>query len=75
MTMDNSGKLTNLQIEILKLYNFKLPDEQLIEIKQLLANYFANKATEKMEEVWENQNWTEETINKLREEHLRTPYK
>jgi hypothetical protein len=75
MTMDNSGKLTNLQIEILKLYNFKLPDEQLIEIKQLLANYFANKVTEKMEEVWENQNWTEETIDKLREEHLRTPYK
>lgn len=73
--MEKIGKLTNLQLEILKLYNYKLPDDQLIEIKQLLANYFADKATQKMEEVWEKQNWSNDMIEKLREEHLRTPYK
>lgn len=41
-------KLTNLQIELLKLFQFDLPENQLAEIKNMLAKYFANKATAEM---------------------------
>ncbi len=73
--MNATGKLTNLQLEILKLYNLELPDYQLQEIKSLLAEYFANKVSDGMDEVWKQQGWTIETIERLRNEHIRTSYK
>jgi hypothetical protein len=43
--------MTNLQLELLKIFNYNLNDEQLIEIKELLSNYFAQKATGEMDKV------------------------
>ena len=67
-----SKKLSNLQIELLKLFTFDLSDVQLVEIKTLLANYFAQKATDRMDELWEENGWTEETMKQWGNEHLRT---
>jgi hypothetical protein len=55
--------LTGLQLELLKIYSFGIQDEQLIEIKQLLARYFAQKATEEADRLWEERGWTNETMN------------
>jgi hypothetical protein len=33
--------LSNLQLELLKLYTLNIPEQQLQEIKQLIGNYFA----------------------------------
>jgi hypothetical protein len=56
-------KLSNLQLEILKLYQFKLDDNQLIDIKKILANYFADKANIEFDKLWEENNWTNKTID------------
>ena len=42
--METVGKLTNVQIELLKLFQYNLPEEQLVEIKNILAKYFAKTA-------------------------------
>ncbi|MEM1324328.1 MAG: hypothetical protein AAGI23_00160 [Bacteroidota bacterium] len=55
--------LTSLQLELLKIYSFGIQDEQLLEIKQLLARYFAQKATEEADQLWEKKGWTNETMN------------
>lgn len=55
--------LTNLQLELLKVYSFSVDDNQLKEIKNLLAGYFAQKATAEMDNLWQENNWTEETMN------------
>ena len=55
--------LTNLQLELLKLYSFDLSEEQLLEVKRLLANYFADKATDEMDKLWEEKGWTDETMD------------
>jgi hypothetical protein len=65
-------KLTNLQIELLKLFTYDLGEEQLLEIKSLLANYFAQKASDRMDELWEENKWTAETMKQWGEEHMRT---
>ena len=44
-------KLSNLQLEILKLYQFKLDDNQLIDIKKILAKYFTEKATKEFDKL------------------------
>lgn len=54
--------LTNLQLELLRLFSLELSDEELRDVRRLLAQYFAERATEEMDRLWEEQGWTEETI-------------
>lgn len=67
-------KLSNLQIELLKTFRYELSENQLIEIKQLLSKYFADKASLEMEKFCEENGWNDETIESLSKEHLRTKY-
>ena len=66
--------MTNLQIELLKTFSFELSESQLQEIKKLLARYFAEKSTSEMEEFCAENNWDEQTLEALAEDHLRTSY-
>ncbi len=63
--------LSNMQKELLKLYGTDIPDEQLKEIKLLLSNYFADKATAEMDKLWNENNWNEQTMNQWANEHRR----
>ena len=62
--MSTEKPLTNLQIEILKMYGKELSDVELVEVRRLLASYFANKARDQMDELWEERGWTNETMEK-----------
>jgi len=73
--MQLTGSLSNLQLELLQTFKYQLGDQQLTEIRDLLANYFAQKATEEMDKLWEENDWDEETMEKWSQEHMRTPYK
>lgn len=54
--------LTNLQLELLKLYSLELSEEQLLEVKRLLANYFAEQASDEMDRLWEERGWSDKTM-------------
>jgi hypothetical protein len=69
--MNAAEKLTNVQIEILKLFQYNLPEKQLVEIKNILAKYFAISATDEMDKLWEENNWDADTMKKWSDEHLR----
>jgi hypothetical protein len=45
--------LSNLQLELLKLYSTNLTQADLKELKKILANYFAQKAIKGADEIWE----------------------
>lgn len=63
--------LSNLQLELLKLYSNNISEENLLEIKWLLARYFAQKATEAMDKVWEEKSLTEKDMINWTNEHHR----
>jgi glycine betaine/choline ABC-type transport system substrate-binding protein len=69
--MEAVGKLTNVQLELLKLFQYNLPEKQLAEIKNILAKYFAKTATEEMDKLWIENNWTNDTMKEWANEHLR----
>jgi hypothetical protein len=69
--MQNVG-LSNVQKELLKLYANDVSDSTLLEIKLLLSNYFAEKATLAMEEFWDENNLTQQTMIDWTNEHNRT---
>jgi hypothetical protein len=65
------ANLSNLQIELLRLYNNNVSEEALREIKSILAKYFAGKATEAMDAVWEEKGLTEQDMIDWTNEHDR----
>jgi len=67
--MSAAKPLTNLQMQLLKSFNFEIPESQLDEIKVLLGNYFASKATDEMDRLWEENDWSDETMTQWTGEH------
>jgi predicted transcriptional regulator len=62
--------LTNLQIELLKVFAYTLDEATLLQIRELLAKFFAEKATQRMDEIWQERGYTNETMdNWLQEEN------
>lgn len=50
--------LTNLQMELLKLYAVPLSDEQLLEVKQVLARHFADRLSHHVDALWQRKGLT-----------------
>jgi hypothetical protein len=51
--------LSNVQIELLKLYSTDLNDREIEELKNVLAAFYADKAIGKANEVWDEKELTE----------------
>lgn len=66
--------LSNMQLELLKLYSTGVSDEDLIEIKKLISKYFAEKMMDMADQIWEEKGWTNEYMEELSNTHMRTPY-
>lgn len=72
MAAQNGSSLSNLQLELLKLYSYNVSDDQLREIRRLLADYFAQKIDAEMNQLWQEKTWSNETIEAWKTEHLRS---
>ncbi len=72
--MEQSMELNRAQLSILRLLGRMKSVEQVEELRQVISNYYARKATEEMDMLWDNGIWSEEKNNAVLGEHLRTPY-
>ncbi|MEN0005910.1 MAG: hypothetical protein AAF798_17300 [Bacteroidota bacterium] len=72
--MKTATGLTNLQLELLKIFSYNLEEQQLLEIKSLLANYFAEQVTKNIDQLFEEKGWGLEKIEEWSKEHMRTRY-
>jgi hypothetical protein len=63
--MKLQAPLSNLQMELLKLYSAGVSDDHLNEIKVLIAKYLFEKARERADAIWDNKNYSDEKINEL----------
>jgi hypothetical protein len=66
--------LTNLQRELLTLFAQNVSEQELNEIKQLISNYFAERAMDLADKVWDAKGWTDEDAYRLSKTKMRTPY-
>jgi hypothetical protein len=68
--MKTQPPLTNLQLEILKLYSFELTEKELLDIKTVLARHFADRLSKRVDEIWQEKGLTEADMDKwLNEEN------
>lgn len=67
--------LSPQQLEILSIFNNKaITEEDWGELKDLIAAFFAQKSLALASDAWSRLKWTEETVDNLLNEHLRTAY-
>ena len=62
---------SNLQLELLKVYSREVEEEDILAIRKILADYFAKKAIENADKVWDQNGWKTEGTKILSKEHNR----
>lgn len=66
--------LNEAQLSILRLLGTMNTVEEVHELRQVISNYYARKATEEMDKLWETGQWDAAKNEAILKEHLRTPY-
>lgn len=73
MEQTKTHSLTNLQLELLKVFSIELEEHQLLDVRDMLTRYFAESAANEMDKLWEERGWTDETMQTWLNESNRTP--
>ena len=62
------------QLQILDMMSFVKTPEALDDLNLVISNYFAKKADEELDEMWNEGVLNEEKVESFRHLHERTPY-
>ncbi len=62
LTYNINPPLSNLQMELLKLYASGLEDEHLTELKIVIAKFLLEKARKKADKIWDDRGYSETTL-------------
>jgi hypothetical protein len=63
-TLSTRPPLSNMQMELLKLYSAGVPDEYLAEIKEMIARFLLSKAREAAGKSWQEKDYSDKTVEK-----------
>lgn len=55
--------LSNTQLEILKAFSANLSEEELIEFKNMIAQYFASRAIKSADKIWDEKKWSDKDVD------------
>jgi hypothetical protein len=58
--MKTQTPLTNLQLEILKLYSLDLTEDELLDLKNVLAQHFVDRLSKRVDKIWQEKGLTED---------------
>lgn len=58
-------KLSNVQMELLRLYSTNLSEDDLEELKLLLARFYGDKSIKLVNKVWDDKGLTDEDMDIL----------
>ncbi len=72
--MTTITSLNKYQQRVVELMSNVNSDQQMAEITDLLSGYFAQKAIDAANELWDKGLIDENTIEHWKHEHMRTPY-
>ena len=62
------------QLELLNVMASVKDDAELLALKHAISEFFARRADEEMEKLWQSGEWNEQTLQDLKNAHYRTPY-
>ncbi len=63
------------QLEMLDIMAGIRSEEELEELKHVISEFYARRADEELDKLWQSGEWNEQALKELGEAHYRTPYK
>ena len=63
------------QLEMLDMMAGVRSDEELDALKHAVSEFYAKRADEELERLWQSVQWNEQTLKDFANAHYRTPYK
>ena len=69
--MPSTG-LNDIQIGLLRMFDRKIPDNEVLEIKRVLTKHLSSKLFDEVDHVVKEKDIQENDFIKLKSEHLRT---
>jgi len=57
--------LSNVQLELLKTFSHQLSENDLVELRKMLALFFAQRLIKETDKVWNEKNWTNEDVDAM----------
>ena len=57
--------LSNVQMELLKLFAHNVSEKDLSEIKKMIAHYLLEKARDRADEIWDERGYTDEKLKAM----------
>ena len=66
--------LNPIQLHLLRMFSYMNSEAQLIDLKQVLAEYYFNEVEKGMDNLESQGLWGREQSDAVMNEHLRTPY-
>ncbi len=60
-----SQPLSNVQLEILKAFSYNLSPSELQEFRDMLAKYFAERAIQFANKVWDEKGWHDKDVDRM----------
>lgn len=66
--------LTEPQLDLLRMFSYKVDAADWLAIKRMIVHYFAQKAIEGADKGWDEEGWDDKKVDDLLNTHLRTPY-
>ena len=70
MIAEIKAPLSNMQMELMKLYSTGVPDEYLNDIRILVAKFLFAKARAKADQIWDEKSYSDDLIQNLIKEQL-----
>jgi hypothetical protein len=62
---------SNVQLELLKVFAHHVSDNDLIDLRQVLADFFSKKAVVAADAAWDKNGWSETDVQRLLTTKLR----
>lgn len=73
-TVESATVFTPAQQHLLRMFSFMKNEDQIMELKRVLADYYFEQVEKGMAELEAQGLWGREQCEAVAKEHLRTPY-
>jgi len=57
--------LSNVQVELLKLFSVDLPESELLELKSMMAKFLLERARDSADAIWDKKGYSDEELKKI----------
>lgn len=75
VTSNRAQGFSPFQMEMLEMTSRVSSQQEMDDIRRMLAQYFAQKAEDAIDSLWDNGTINNEVIEGWKNEHMRTPYR